>query len=206
MSLPETSPQTSIQSSVLVPSAETPIQYHLLTADDYHKMGEAGIFHEDDRVELIEGMLIDMAPIGSDHAGKVIRLTTLLSSTFAGRGLISTQNPIRLDQHAEPQPDFAILRHRSDFYETSHPEPEDVLLLIEVSDTTVRYDREIKVPLYARHGIPEVWLIDLQNKQLEIYRQPSEDGYRQILRPAKDERIAPALLSDASLDLSDLWS
>ena len=168
-------------------------------------MGEAGILH-DDRVELIEGILIDMAPIGSDHAGKVIRFTTLLSSTFTGRALISTQNPIRLDRHSEPQPDFAILRHRSDFYETSHPEPEDILLLIEVSDTTLRYDREIKIPLYAQHGIPEVWLLDLQHKQLEIYRQPSADGYRQILRPAKDERIAPALLPDTTLAISDLWS
>lgn len=203
MSLQETNPQPSVS----IPQSETPpIQRHLLTVNDYHKMGEAGIFHEDDRLELIEGTLIDMAPIGSGHAGEVIRLNTVLNTAFSGRVLVSQQNPIRLGEHSEPQPDVAILRLREDFYRTSHPQPPDILLLIEVSDTTVRYDREIKIPLYARHGIPEVWLIDLQHEQVEIYRQPSVDGYRQILRPAKDERIAPALLPDTSLAISDLWS
>ena len=206
MSLSETSPQTNVEPMASPPQAEAPIQRHLLTVDDYHKMGEAGIIHEDDRVELIEGMLIDMAPIGSDHAGQVIQLNVILTRLLSGKAFISPQNPIRLGQHSEPQPDCAVLRLRDDFYRTAHPEPQDILLLIEVSDTTVRYDREIKIPLYARYRIPEVWLLDLQNKQLEIYRQPSDDGYRQILRPARDERVAPALLPDVSLAISDLWS
>ena len=206
MSLQSTSSQSSGLTAQSNADAATPIQRHLLTLDAYHKMDEAGIFHEDDRVELIEGMLIDMAPIGSDHAGQVIQLNAVLNTAFSGRVLVSQQNPIRLGEHSEPQPDVAILRLREDFYRTSHPQPQDILLLIEVSGTTARYDREIKVPLYARHDIPEVWLIDLQHKQLEIYRQPSADGYRQILRPAKDERISPALLADASLAISDLWS
>jgi Uma2 family endonuclease len=187
-------------------AAQTDIQRHLLTVDDYHKMGEAGILCEDDRVELIEGELIDMAPIGSDHAGKVIQLNALLGVLLAGRALLSPQNPIRLGEYSEPQPDMTILRLRDDFYRTAHPRPEDVLLVIEVADTTVLYDRNVKIPLYARHSIPEVWLIDLQKKQVEIYRQPSSDGYRQILRPAKDERIALSLLPDVSLLIADLWS
>ena len=178
---------------------------HRLSVDDYYKMGEAGIFGPHERVELIEGRLIDMAPIGSDHAGKVIRFTTLLSSVLAGRALISSQNPIRLSDHSEPQPDFAVLRPRSDFYEASHPEPQDVLLIIEVADTSIRYDQEIKLPLYARHGIPEVWLLDLRNAQLEVYRQPGADGYAEVLRPANDDEIAPVLLPAAKLSIAELW-
>ena len=205
MSVQGMSSEPSVLKAQANDDAASPIQRHLFTHDEYHKMGKAGIFHQDERVELIEGILIDMAPIGSDHAGQVIQLNTVLNTAFSGRVLVSQQNPIRLGEHSEPQPDVAILRLREDFYRTSHPQPQDILLLIEVSDTTARYDREIKIPLYARHDIPEVWLIDLQHKQLEIYRQPSADGYRQILRPAKDERIALALLADVSVAISDLW-
>lgn len=187
-------------------SAQAEIRRHLLTVDDYHKMGEAGILGEDDRVELVERELIDMAPIGSEHAGQVIQLNALLSVLLAGRALLSPQNPVRLGEYSEPQPDIMILRLRGDFYRTAHPQPEDVLLLIEVADATIHYDRNMKIPLYARHGIPEVWLIDLQKKNVEIYRQPSGDGYRQILRPAKDERISLSLLPDVSMLIADLWS
>jgi Uma2 family endonuclease len=187
-----------------MPFTQIAARRHLLTVEDYHKMGEAGILCEDDRVELIDGELIEMAPIGSDHAGKTIRLSTLLSSALAGRALISQQNPVHLGAYSEPQPDITVLRYRDDFYEKSHPRPEDVLLLTEIADTTIRYDRDVKIPLYARHGIPEVWLIDLQQERVEIYRQPSSDGYRQILRPAKTERIALALLPDVSLLIADL--
>lgn len=187
-------------------SAQAEIRRHLLTVDDYHKMGEAGILGEDDRVELVEGELIDMAPIGSEHAGQVIQLNALLSVLLAGRALLSPQNPVRLGEYSEPQPDITILRLRGDFYRTAHPQPEDVLLLIEVADATIHYDRNMKIPLYARHGIPEVWLIDLQKKNVEIYRQPSGDGYRQTLRPARDERISLSLLPDVSILIADLWS
>jgi len=181
------------------------LRHRLLTVDEYHKMGEAGILCEDDRVELIEGELIDMAPIGSSHASMVMWLISSLSTTLSGRAIISPQNPVRLGERSEPQPDVTILRYRPDFYRTSHPQPKDVLLLIEVSDSTVRYDREIKVPLYAHHGIPEVWLIDLQQEHVEIYLQPSKDGYRQLIKPTRDERIAPSLLPEVSLLIADLW-
>ena len=181
------------------------VRHHLLTVEDYHRMAEAGILGEDDRVELIEGELIDMAPIGSEHAGKGIRLSSLLSTALAGRAFVSQQNPLRLEEHSEPQPDIAVLRYRNDFYEASHPQPADILLLIEIADTTIRYDREIKIPLYARHGIPEVWLIDLQQERVEIYLQPSSEGYRQILRPGRNERIALSLLPEVSILIADLW-
>lgn len=185
---------------------EISVRPHRFSVDEYHKMGEAGILCEDDRVELIEGELIDMPPIGSNHAGEVIRLIALLSAALAGRALVSSQNPIRLGQHSEPQPDITILRRRGDFYRTAHPQPDDVLLVIEIADTTVRYDREVKIPLYARYGIPEVWLIDLQTSSVEVYLQPSSDGYRHVFRPAKDERLALSLLPDVSLAIADLWS
>jgi Uma2 family endonuclease len=168
-------------------------------------MGEAGILCEDDRVELIEGELVDMPPIGSLHAGKVMRLVSCLTNALSNRAIVSPQNPVRLGEHSEPQPDLAVLRFRDDFYENSHPQPEDVLLLIEVADATIRYDREVKIPVYARYGIPEVWLIDLQAECVEVYLQPRSDGYRHIFRPAKDERLTLSLLPDVSLAIADLW-
>ena len=189
-----------------MPYSEALLAQHRLSVDDYHKMGEAGIFDHDERLELIEGRLIDMAPIGSDHAGTVIQLNAVLNRPFARLALVSPQNPIRLSEHSEPQPDFAVLRPRADFYRTAHPQPHDVLLVVEVADTSVRYDREVKIPLYARHGIPEVWLLDLHSTQIEIYRQPGTEGYGEVLYPADDEAIAPVLLPDAALSIADFWS
>lgn len=190
----------------MMQSATTAARSHLFTVDEYHKMGESGILTEDDRVELIEGELVDMPPIGSDHAGIVILLTAMLTVPLSGRALLSTQNPVRLGKRSEPQPDIAILRPRKDFYRNSHPQPKDVLLLIEVADTTVRYDREVKIPLYGRASVPEVWLIDIRERRAEVHLQPSRDGYRQVLRPANKERLALSLLPDVSIAIADLWS
>ena len=187
-----------------IQSVRKPIR-HLLTTHDFHKMGEVGIFSEDDRIELIEGELIDMAPIGSLHAGTVMRLTSLFTKILAGRAILSPQNPVLLAKQSEPQPDIAILRNRTDFYTNSHPAPEDVLLLIEVADATLRYDRDVKIPLYARHGIPEVWLVDLNARNLEIYRQPTRRGYRELLRPENSESVALSLLPGVLIALADLW-
>lgn len=185
---------------------ETSVRPHLFSVDEYHKMGEAGILCEEARVELIEGELIDMPPIGSLHAGKVMRLVSFLTTALSRRAIVSPQNPVRLGERSEPQPDLTVLRWRDDFYEKSHPRPEDILLLIEVADTTVRYDREVKIPIYARYGIPEVWLLDLQAACVEVYLQPSSDGYRHVFRPAKDERLVLSLLPDVSIAIADLWS
>lgn len=142
-------------------------------------MGEAGLFGEDDRVELIEGEIIEMTPIGSRHAGTVKRLIRLLSQAVGARAIVAAQDPLPLGSRSEPQPDIALLRPRDDFYTTSHPGPADVLLLIEVAEAGLRYDREIKIPLYARHGIQAVWLVDLAGRELTAYAQPVGEGYLQ---------------------------
>ncbi len=136
------------------------------TVEDYHKMAEVDILGEDDRVELIDGEIIEMAPIGRLHAVCVVRLTDLFGETLRRRAIVWAQNPIGLGERSEPQPDLALLRWRPNFYADADPRPEDVLLIIEVADTSLAYDRDIKVPLYARAGIPEVWLVDLNEARL----------------------------------------
>lgn len=150
---------------------------HLFTVDEYERLADTGIFHEDDRVELIEGEIVQMVPIGSEHAGAVNRLTSLFTRLLQERIVAGVQNPVRLPEMSEPQPDFVLLKPREDFYTKRHPEPADVLLLIEVAESSITYDRGVKLPLYAKAGIPEVWLVDLTKNRLEVYRSPSEDGY-----------------------------
>jgi Uma2 family endonuclease len=146
------------------------------TVHDYHRMGEAGILHEDDRVELIEGEIVEMTAIGTRHFSCVNGLTRLLVVSVGDEAIISVQNPVRLNEYTEPQPDLAVIRPRD--YRESLPEPDDVLLLIEVSDTTLPYDRGVKLPLYARAGIREVWIVDLPGETIERYTAPSANGYR----------------------------
>src|SRR5688572_27763630 len=143
---------------------------HRLTVADYHRMGEVGILPPDARVELIDGELIDMAPIGSLHAGKVNRLVKLLAQVVGDDAVLVVQNPVELGEYTAPQPDLALARPRADFYERRHPGPKDLRLVIEVADTSERLDRDVKVGLYARHRIPETWLVDLRAKCLERYR------------------------------------
>jgi Uma2 family endonuclease len=172
---------------------------------DYHRMGQADIFSVNDRVELIEGEIIDMAPIGSPHAGTVKFLANALRVAVGGRAVISVQDPVFLDRYSEPEPDIALLKPRDDFYRTAHPRPEDVLLIIEVADTTLRYDREVKAPLYARHGIPELWLVDLENRCLEVFRAPVEAGYQQVQNIERPSMLTPVALPDVSIDLTGLF-
>lgn len=148
-----------------------------ITADEYERMGEAGIFPRDARLELIEGEIFEMSPIESPHAACVKFLGGLLNRIFGGTLIVSIQDPIRLDDFSEPQPDVALLRRRDDFYRGAHPTPADVLLVIEVADTTVVTDRTVKVPIYARAGVAEVWLVNIPDGQVEVYSDPSEDSY-----------------------------
>jgi len=136
---------------------------------------------------LIEGELIDMTPIGSRHANLVDVLAQILVRRLPAGCRVRVQNPIRLGDLSEPQPDIAVVRDRS--YAAAHPEAADVLLLIEVADTTLEFDRDIKLPLYARHGIPECWLIDVAGSQLSIHREPAEGEYRHIRRPTSGETL-----------------
>jgi len=157
------------------------------TAEEYHKMAEVGILHEDDRVELIEGDIVQMAAIGSRHMMCVIRLNRLLVPMVDDGALVSPQNPVRLGERLEPEPDLAVLRVRD--YTDSLPGPEDVLLLMEVSDTTLGYDRRVKLPLYARSGVPEVWILDLTGERIERHTGPSADGYRHTERARRGETL-----------------
>ena len=154
---------------------------HLISVDAFHRMGETGILGPADRVELIEGEIIDMSPIGVLHAAIVARLASYFSQRLGNAGVVWCQNPLRLDDLSEPEPDIAILRPRADFYTTAHPGPADVLLVIEVADTSLAYDLGTKVPLYARHGIPEVWVIDAATRRTRVFCQPV--GGREAGRP-----------------------
>lgn len=181
------------------------VAHHKLTVADYHRMGQAGILEEGDRVELIEGELIDMTPIGSYHASAVNLLVRIFNSVVGDAAIVSVQAPITLGAHSEPQPDIALVAPREDYYRSAHPRASDVLLLIEVADTSLRYDREVKVPLYAVHGIPEVWIIDLENKRLETFRLPTGTQYRKHELQAQPSHATPARLTSCKVDLSLLW-
>ncbi len=150
------------------------------SADEFHRMIAAGIFGEDDRLELFEGEIIKMTPIGPRHAGCVTRLTTVLGKVIGDRALLSVQNPLLLYDQTELYPDIVLLKPRADGYSRFLPRPEDVLLLIEVADATLKIDRSVKVPQYSRAGIAEVWLFDLDGKQVYVHTDPSPSGYRAV--------------------------
>ncbi|MGI8587586.1 MAG: Uma2 family endonuclease [Chloroflexia bacterium] len=165
--------------AVAAQSAESWIQQalHRFTVTEYDRMIEAGVFGEDDRIELIMGEVIEMSPVGIRHIACVKRLNALLTSRFGPAAVVSVQDPIHLGGKSEPLPDVALLKPKTDFYEKSMPIAEDVLLLIEVSDSSLKYDQRTKLPLYAEAMIPEVWIVNLGNDTLEIYSQPSDGKY-----------------------------
>jgi Uma2 family endonuclease len=167
----------------------TRVTKRLFTVAEYNRMSEVGIFTEDDRVELIEGQVVDMSPIGRRRAACVGRLTNLFSRVLAERAIVWVQNPVVLNDYAEPQPDVALLRRREDFYERALPAPGDVLLIVEVSDTTLDYDRQIKVPLYARAGIREAWVVNLMDERIEVYTRPADGAYQDVSQYARGEAI-----------------
>ena len=180
-------------------------QRHRLTVHDFHRMGEAGILPVEGRMELIQGEIIDMAPIGSRHAAIVNRANLLFVQAVAGRAIVSVQNPIILGEHSEPEPDLALIHLREDFYALALPRADEVLLIVEVADTTLRYDREIKIPLYARHGIPEVWLIDVEGRTLTVFDTPADGRYRDEHRVQPLSGLVPKALPGVEVDLSRLF-
>ncbi len=182
------------------------VSRHRFTIEDLERMVHAGVLRPDDRVELIEGELVDMAPIGWAHQGCVNRLTEILVTQLRGRAIVQPQGPLRLSEYSVPQPDLAILRPRSDYYAHGGPTAADVFLVIEVSDTTLAYDRDVKVPLYARHGVPEVWVIDLSGQRVLVYRHPSADGYRSVAEFRAGDHCAPEAFPDLALSVDALLS
>jgi Uma2 family endonuclease len=174
------------------------------TVEEYYRMAEAGILSPDERVELIDGEIVAMAAIGSRHAACVNRLNRLLTQRVGDRAVVSVQNPIRLSQYSEPQPDLALLRPRADFYALAHAEPGDVLLVIEVADTSVGFDRAVKIPLYAQAGIAEAWLVDLTNAWLTVYRRPTSQGYADAQQLQRGQSLAIEAFPDIALLVDDI--
>ena len=161
-----------------------------ITVEEYYKMAEVGILKPNDRVELINGEIYQMSPIGSKHAGVVNRLARIFNELFKNQVTVSVQAPIRLDDKTEPEPDMSILKFRSDDYFSGHPTPEDILAIIEVANSSLKHDKEVKVPLYARYGIPVYWIIDIDNRKIEVYQNPDGQTYRQQLAYSETEEIS----------------
>jgi Uma2 family endonuclease len=178
---------------------------HRLTVADYYRMGEAGILAPEARVELIDGEIIDMAPIGSAHVSSVLQLDHLLKDAIKGKALVLVQAPIVLGDYSAPQPDLALLRPRTDYYRSSLAGPGDVLLIVEVALSSLRFDRDDKIPLYAHHGIPEVWLVDVDAKRLIRYGNPQQDAYARSDEPDLGCPLEIAALPETRVDLSKLF-
>ncbi len=184
------------------PSAYLPLRRFTVT--EYEGLIAAGFFRDDERLELIEGEIVQMCPIGSHHAGCVNKLAAQLVRQTTEAVQINNQSPLRLNNGGEPQPDLLALRGRADYYAAANPTPADVLLLVEVSDSTLRYDRDVKLPLYAQAGICEVWIVNLVEEVIEVYNAPVAGSYtsRRVLR--RGESLTPTILPDLVLAVTDI--
>lgn len=174
------------------------------TVEQYHRMAELGILTEGERVELIRGEIIEMSAIGIRHAACVNRLVRLFTKRLGDRIILAPQNPVLLDDHSEPQLDIALLQPRNDFYETAHPQSSDIFLLIEVADTTVKYDREVKIPLYAENNIAEVWLVDINEQLIEVYREPTLNSYQNVRKLTRGQTLVIQAFSDVNITVDEI--
>lgn len=176
----------------------------LFTTTEYHQMIEAGVFKEDDRFELLNGEIIEMCPIGPRHAACVKRLNQLLSDKVRKMAITGVQDPVLLNDYSEPQPDLTLLKPRADFYASGHPTPADVLVAIEVADTTAETDRRVKVPAYALAGIVETWLVDLFNDRVEIHSKPHNGVYQEVRIVQRGQRIVSTSLPQLKLKADEV--
>jgi len=174
------------------------------TTDEYYAMGRAGIFTERDRVELIDGEILEMTPIGPAHAAAVDRAADVLMRNVRPHAIVRVQGPIRLDTLSEPQPDITLLRPPADSYRHSHPQPADVLLVVEISDSSLRYDRDVKASLYARHAIVEYWLVDLASGTVNCYTSPHAERYSEVAVRTRGAFVAPTTLPDCVISVDAL--
>jgi Uma2 family endonuclease len=174
------------------------------TADEYERMGQAGILSEDDRVELIDGEVVAMTPIGPRHAGCVGKANKALVIAAGDSAMVHPQNPVRLGAYDEPQPDLVLLRPRSDCYTTSHPGPEDTLLILEIADSSIEYDRSVKAALYAGAGLPEYWIADLEQEVVWRYTSPLNGAYQRVELYRRGQSIAPQLLPACAIAVDAL--
>ncbi len=175
------------------------------TVDEYHRMGETGIFGPEDRLELIDGEILEMSPIGQRHASRVARATALFVRTFGDRAVVNPQNPLQLSDWTEPQPDIVILKPRTDFYEHLRPTPGDVLLVMEVSDTTLRFDLKIKLTYFAAAAIPEVWIQDVNEDLLHVFREPERGNYSVSMQLTRGSAVSPVTFPEMRFSMDDLF-
>ena len=180
-------------------------QRHSVSAEEYLRMAEAGVFAPDARLELIEGEIIEMAPIGSPHSGRVNILNKLFVQRAGDRAIVSVQHPVIASRRSVPQPDLALLAPRADSYCDSHPTGSEILLVVEVADSTILFDLGTKVPLYARCGVREVWIVDVNERVIHVYRDPEPSGYRKTFTASGNERVASVALPDVWVAVRDLW-
>ena len=181
-----------------------PVERYRWTIDLYHQMIETGILGEDERIELIKGELTTMSPIGSEHSGVVDQLAEILIEQLARRAVVKVQGPLQLEDHSEPQPDLILLAPRRDFYKRALPRPTDVLLVIEVADSSLAYDRAVKMALYAGAGMPEAWIINLIDRWIEVYRDRSAAGYTTLLKILPGKSVAPQSFTDVIVMVDEL--
>jgi Uma2 family endonuclease len=191
--------------AVQTPQKAIPLPQRPFTVAEYDRMIEAGILLEDERIELIDGAIVAMSPIGIRHVGCVHILNSSLTEALGRRVIVSVQNPVHIGDRSEPQPDVTVLRPRSDFYNRSLATAADVLLLIEVADTSLDYDRTVKVPLYAQAGIPEVWVINLAAETVEVYTEPGTPTYQRVRTLKKGDVLTPTTLPDLTLPVNQLF-
>ncbi|MCX7012992.1 MAG: Uma2 family endonuclease [Candidatus Sumerlaeota bacterium] len=188
----------------LASAIPVPHERRLFSREEYERLVEVGVLGPDDRVELIEGEIVRMTPMNSPHAACIRALTHMLEQAVEGRLQVSVQLPLRVGDFSEPQPDLALLKPSPDFYRSRHPEPADVLLVIEISDTTLAFDREVKIPLYGRHGVPETWLVDLAARRIEVHRDPRPSGYKTMERVEAGETLRVPDCEGVVLSASDI--
>jgi Uma2 family endonuclease len=181
------------------------VRRHRLTVQDYYRMAEVGLLAPDARVELIEGEIIDMPPSGSPHAGILTRLHERLFLAVHGTATVREQIALHLDDFSEPEPDIVLVKRRSDDYVRSHPTPPDVLLVIEVSQSSLRFDRKRKLPLYARHGIPEYWIVDVIRPVLHIFHTPQGERYLHGSSIPRPGIVTLSTLPQSSVSLTGLF-
>ena len=177
---------------------------HRFNLKEYYRMAETGVLPPDARVELLDGKVIDMSPIGPFHGGVTDYLNEVFAAASKGRWRTRVQNSLRLDDHSEPQPDLVLARPAPDFYRKRHPQPEDVFLLVEISDSTLETDQEDKIPTYGRAGIPEVWLVNLNELTVEVYREPNFTGYGSKTVLSAGEQANPLAFPDVAVDVAEL--
>lgn len=181
-----------------------PLPRRPFTTAEYHRLLEVGILTEDDRVELIDGEIIEMAPIGPRHTACVKRLAAFLIRKVKQNAVVGVQDPIQLDDYSEPQPDISVLKWRADFYAQGHPTPQDVLIAIEVADTTLESDQVVKLPSYARAGIAEAWLVDLVNDRLEIHSSPTSGVYQEVRLVLRGQKVISKTIPQLKLKADDI--